>query len=428
MKTTLTLLTASILLILCALSTSCTKTFEDVWRYSEGTFPIQENGKWGFVDIRGKYIIKPQYDLVNGFLDGVASVTKDGKTGVIRKDGSIFLPLEYDLGTHYDSAGFFIFPIDQQSKWGIMKEDGTILVPAIFDKIYSFEGDYATVSYQNKWGMINREGDFFIPPLYDSPISFDDNEQAQVRLRHLVGYIKKDGSYLVEPQFWSVFPDFSEGLAACAYRPNFNEVGYINLKGEVQIPFKYLSAGPFSEGLAAVRVYTDSVYKHFDKYGYIDKLENFVIAPQFTSAEPFSEGFAVVAQEYELKYGYIDRKGNYLIEPQFNEAKSFINGLAKVRIDKKWGLLRKDGTYLAEPQFDEIGTVAHNRPGCFVQKDGKWGLLDKVTGKYLVKPKFSEVRSVACDYCFGNYPEYINVKENGRWRFIDIYGNDMSWL
>lgn len=172
MKTTLTLLTASILLILCALSTSCTKTFEDIWQYSEGTFPIQENGKWGYVDIRGKYIIKPQYDLVNGFQYGVASVTKDGKTGVIRKDG----------------------------------------------------------------------------------------------------------------------------------------------------------------------------------------------------------------------------------------------------------------TYLAEPQFDEIGTVAHNRPGCFVQKDGKWGLLDKVTGKYLVKPKFSEVRSVACDYCFGNYPEYINVKENGRWRFIDIYGNDMSWL
>jgi hypothetical protein len=135
--------------------------------------------------------------------------------------------------------------------------------------------------------------------------------------------------------------------------------GYIDKTGRLIIPFKFDSAGYFSEGLAAVGI--------GDETGYIDKTGKFVIPPQAYLGYPFSERLAIVVLgPFEskggrllYKYGYIDRSGNMVIQPREAEslkwlsysykALAFSEGLAAVEQKDKSGFMDKAGQQVIPP-------------------------------------------------------------------------------
>src|SRR5215469_18719944 len=59
-----------------------------------------------------------------------------------------------------------------------------------------------------------------------------------------------------------------------------------------------------------------------------------VIHPEFESAGPFSEGLAAVqvGADKDWRWGYIDRSGSLAIAPRFDDAEAFCEGLATVRV------------------------------------------------------------------------------------------------
>jgi hypothetical protein len=103
----------------------------------------------------------------------------------------------------------------------------------------------------------------------------------------------------------------------------------------IVIPPQFAAAGPFSDGLAAVRIGDD----HTGKWGYIDKQGKMVINPQFgyyvkpsfeNGLSPdFTEGLSAVrtGNEKTDKWGYIDKQGKMVINPQFDGTFGFYEGL-----------------------------------------------------------------------------------------------------
>ena len=59
--------------------------------------------------------------------------------------------------------------------------------------------------------------------------------------------------------------------------------GYIDTKGNLQVPLRFSDAKPFSEGVAAVSIIRDGA----EKWGYIDKKGTFVIEPVYDGGERF---------------------------------------------------------------------------------------------------------------------------------------------
>ena len=83
-------------------------TYDDVEHGEEdGTFAVQKNGLWGFIDTEGNEIIAPQYESYDSFNDGIAIVKKNRKRGYINKLGQEITPLKY-WHCHYFYGGIAV--------------------------------------------------------------------------------------------------------------------------------------------------------------------------------------------------------------------------------------------------------------------------------------------------------------------------------
>ncbi len=228
--------------------------------------PTEMDGKWGYTDKTGNFVIEPRFDKAQYFQSGIAIVQLGNKFGCINQDGKMTIKPEYSQ-IHNLHDGFVSF--QKNDKLGVYNKSGEIIVEPKYGNIFSFTDGYALVRRDNKYGFINQAGELVIPLKY---------EKASL--------------------FW-------EGLAAVQIN---NKWGYINKKGEVEIQTQFVEAGTFQSGRAKVKVK--------DKYGFINHQGVSVIPPQFDKVENFSEGLAAVS--LNEKYGFIDIDGKVVIKPQYD--------------------------------------------------------------------------------------------------------------
>jgi len=59
-------------------------------------FPIVQNGKWGYIDVRGEVVIKPQFRMAFEFSEGLAPVVIGTKFGYVNERGVVVINPQYD--------------------------------------------------------------------------------------------------------------------------------------------------------------------------------------------------------------------------------------------------------------------------------------------------------------------------------------------
>jgi len=282
------------------------------------------NGRWGFIDETGKYVIDAKFVMVKPFSEGLAAVVfKESEnayrtTGFIDQRGRIVIPPQFsgegvsERGFSEGLAAVKVYK-DKKDQWGYIDKSGKTVIEFQFAAAGPFSQGRAMVgiaepswSIDYKWGFIDTEGRWIAKPQYKSAGEFSEG-LAPVLLNDKVGFIDLQGEIAITPKF---DPD---GGGGCV------------LNGRV---------GPsrFSEGLAAVQLKGREWGK---EWGFIDRHGNWVIQPAFACAAPFSEGLALIGVRDEQgawRYGYIDKTGAVVIKPQFSNAHSFAGKLALVTI------------------------------------------------------------------------------------------------
>ncbi len=321
-----------------------TKTKESV-----GLFPVNVNGKFGYIDKSGNEIIPPQFDYAGNFSEGLAPVSILGKWGFIDKTGTIIINLLYtDVGKFSEGVA----PVMIGGERNVSMQLG---------RQHYIYFDFKTEEWilNGKWGYIDKHGNYKINPQYDLAFEFHEG-LALIMTYELVSELHKDGvSY----------------YGASKY-------GYIDKNGKIVIDVKYDDASNFSEGLASVKLEHEKYFinktnsfivnlSKFDnvwslsqglskvqkdyKCGYINKYGKIVIKMNYDNAGMFSEGLAPVnigayldyyMQPAGGKWGYIDTTGTTIIVPQYDEANEFCNGLAKVKIKSINGYIDKNNNFI----------------------------------------------------------------------------------
>lgn len=274
---------------------------------SDKFFVIKQDGKYGYIDEKGKVIIKPVYLQAKQFAEGVAPVKiQEGIWGIINTKGEVTATWKNVDEIHEFSEGLAV--VRQRAKYGYIDKK-QLVIPVKFDGAADFSEGLAAVCI--------REGNTVMEKLHNAQY----------------GYIDKTGSLVIDCQFRSA-GKFKEGVAPVSSEATDLRWGYIDKTSQYIIDAKFLTAREFSEGLAAVTV-------TLGKSGFIDHQGNLIIPPQYSWTYSFSEGLARVKVGEKIqfspfkvieegKYGYIDKTGRMVIEPVFNYADDFRNGFARI--------------------------------------------------------------------------------------------------
>lgn len=380
---------------------------------------VKSNGKWGYVNLKGVFVIPPVYEMASSFNNGLAPVRKEGSWGFIDKENNLIINAKYDSCNLMFTEG--CVGVMMNNKWGYIDRLSTTMIELTLEEALPFYNGLAAAKRDEKWGYINKTGEFVIPPIYDQVSPGFCEDKAWVKLDGHEIFIDRNGKkVLSEEEFEEfAFPLFySDGMAVIP--GNFiqspsQEYGYINAQGDTVISQRFKIAEPFYNGKA--------VAGNGDTLGFIDKTGNFSIPPQYCYAEPFHEGIAAVAicgnkqSPNTINYGFIDTTGTFIIEPVFEDASSFSFGSALVKLNRKWVLINKNGRpFLTETEiYDDYQAVRISgylnsyypsefkmictgeykkikRPlGLFwVQEDENWGLINH-RGEWIITPILEEV-------------------------------------
>ncbi len=155
----------------------------------------KKNGKWGFLNSSGSFVIAPQFDWVSHFSEGLAAVMVGKKFGFIDESGHLVIK------ALYRDAGDFSEGLAR------VKIGGATVRP---------EGSTLTKGSDNKWQFIDKSGNTVFKIKADELGDFSEG-MASARIiksnRYLrCGYLDRQGQWAIAPQFELCEP-FSRGTA-----------------------------------------------------------------------------------------------------------------------------------------------------------------------------------------------------------------------
>ena len=145
--------------------------------------------KIGFIDKTGTVVIPMIYEQIYsttmiksdnntgtgyikspGFSEGLISVKKDGKWGVIDKQGNTAIPFKYDypvIGSFHNGLAKFV----SGGKCGFINSSGKVVISPRYDSVDDFSEGYAIVANNNPasqdvdylYGAIDTQGTLIVP-------------------------------------------------------------------------------------------------------------------------------------------------------------------------------------------------------------------------------------------------------------------------
>ena len=349
-----------------------------------------ENGKMGYINRAGEWVIAPQFDSAGDFRGNYASVA--------------IYPADYAPETDD------LWDMDCD---GIIDRNGDFVLPPTYSLAAGQSGSYFGGKDTGIW-LVYRRGDY---------VWGEDEEGEEILLQcPLYGFFDIPSGCFSGLKWGNVWHWCSDSRLI----PVMDEAGagYADRStGELVIPCRYFATDPgnFHEGVASV-AYMDEDWNPLDFF-LIDETGAEIPLPEGIHAQYASyasEGRITVENEEELQ-GYADLRGNVVIPPQFLRASEVEDGLALVRFrEGDWGFIDREGN-----------TVSRG-----YQDDGYWG-PDYKNGALVVQtaPHAFSVYAVTGEELFSfAFPENLErfdlrpPMENGLcWFYESEKGEGFRW-
>jgi hypothetical protein len=117
---------------------------------------------YGFVDMNGKIIIKPEYDNIGNFSEGLVRVEKRNsggvsKIGFLNETGKMVIPLIYESSSSAFSEGL-CWVQNKNGKSGYVDKFGKLVIPFQYDIAQDFKNGIAEVKKGDTWSKIDKKG------------------------------------------------------------------------------------------------------------------------------------------------------------------------------------------------------------------------------------------------------------------------------
>ena len=372
--------------------------------------PFKSNSLYGYIDYDGNTVIKPQYESLGFFQEGLAYAVKNGKYGYIDKGNNVVIPFNYDSGADFEDGRAII---QKDDKVGIIDRSGQIIFDLAFKDIGAFSEGYIYAQKDSLYGYYDKIGAQRIEPKFNEAFAFSKGI-AKVQSGENQGYIDTYGSFIVPPAYSNIH-FFNDTLLVFEENEKFGlmkrncqivdsakfdkignlvndraivikngKIGYIDGKGQLVLDFKFddypnaIELSQFKGSYAVVKIN--------GKYGVIEQFGKLIIPATYNQLGSFSPLMAFTKGK---GWGFIDMSNNILIQPQFESAESFKNGFAIVEKMTLFGLIDSKGTVTVPLNFTEVKALDNER--VIVSRGPNSGVY-KVSGEEIVPVEYQQIR------------------------------------
>ena len=399
------------------------------------------NGKWGYINSEGQFVIFPQFDYASEFRGYYAAVgvkrdedDDDYHEGIIDRSGSFVLEPFYIIDAGYDGA---YYGGKDTGIWLVLrKADETEDSNGIMGFFDIPSGHFSGFHWSDIWHWCSES--HLIPVM--------DNECR-------VGYAERSSGEMVIPYRYDfVDPsNFYGGVAAvCLISDDEDEenegcIILIDEAGrEITLP----------EGIHAVQyegAFDDRVLVINDEglYGFTDSQGNIVIEPQFIDAGHFYKGRAAVGFQTD-EYGFIDTTGTVTERGLKNKPDwedDYSDGITyevddkagnNIVIVKKYcddkeepeayGFYDKQSGFLQMPMYEEISEYTdRDEPLIAVCQNQHWGFCKRDSGELVIPCVYDDVDDYVNGFAIGSSGEQDDMFFADQYELFDREGKVVSF-
>lgn len=237
--------------------------------FQEGFSVIQKGNLSAIINDDGKVVVpygKYAYTRIGSGISNVETGFRNGTCvvsnpeyhsylGLIDTSGKLLLPIDNYSVEPADAYGWASYTDKKHKHWFFHVSGVSVKIPKVF---------LQARTDNNAVGAIFSGPDFFEEAHGEESMAVfaEGVSVGKDKEKGLYGYYTRFGLVVIKPQFKDASP-FSEGLACVSKSDEFGVIryGFINLKGETIIPFKFSKKpGNFSNGLAYVEPATQETY------------------------------------------------------------------------------------------------------------------------------------------------------------------------
>ena len=421
-------------------------------------FDINSNEKkYGIIDRTGNWVLKPIYQYINPYSNyniydnkGYLLVKINDKFGFINKNNETKIPFLFDELSYFDEKGFAIAyscqktyedkdltknitRIHSDNKCGVIDRKGNWIVSPIYhniqpysdNKIFDSKGflrvqmgpemNYESSFLDNDRKLLKVITKSDIKCLFHNnfindltKVSLCKQNENDYNLTCKLGIVDRKGNFIVPAVYNDLTYDSSiysnESIDPIGYilAEKNNKWGFIDIKNEIKIPFKYNNLTTFDVNGYSIAELKDSIYNDGNR-----KYDEFI------------------------KSGIIDRKGNWLLNPDYDNITAYRDsiglnnsykdhkGFLLVKKNNKYGFLGNDFKNEVPFIFDSLDYFDNQDYACAciesnnIYEEKICGFINR-KGKWIIEPKFQLVRSFnrigIALVIINNKKRYINRK------------------
>ena len=182
---------------------------DQFFREREGLTGIKRDGKFGFVDNRGRLRIANRYEAVGEFHNGLAPVKLLGKWGFINSSDQIVIQPTYDATENFEHRAAYVL---RNGKAGLIDAKGNVLLELRYDSIQRLPSQLILLTHGSLKGLADSNGRILIEPRFDSLVVLvpdshpsadrqDHDGHVIVKQSNLYGLLTTDGLSIFPIQY-----------------------------------------------------------------------------------------------------------------------------------------------------------------------------------------------------------------------------------
>lgn len=334
--------------------------------------------RWGVIDAAGKLLIDTVYEQVDVVRDGYVRVMKETYYGALNGSGQWVVPPRYGSLAYLGMDRWAFYRQEGSKRMeGLIQPNGNEVVIENGWAIGHFESGVASLGSrlvdttgrvseldsilvvgcywngafcarplhdpESRVGYVDREGRWLIRPRFVEAMSFMSSGLAWVKEESLWGLVDREGQYALSPQFTEIIHDDEA------------EVTWVRRKGEIQ------AAGLLDELIPPSEEDINSALSTIGTWGLLDRHGEVIRHNDLAAVHAFYKGTAWVNEG-----GWYDA---YLLNSR----------LGVKLVGGQWGLIDTSGGYVLKPQYDSVTTsdpLTGEPPGIAAafKKDRMWNI------------------------------------------------------